>query len=251
MANWETFKLSELRLDQKNYRTGPQKTQRDALRALIDDQGKKLVNLAEDILDMGAVSPGEPIWVTRDEDAPSRYVVLEGNRRLAALKLLESPALADGTVVEQGFRVLAKRYEENPIRDLEARVFSSRAEALPWQRRRHLTSASGVGLQGWRPMAKARANRDLGDAAPRFLAAVDLLQEDTEDWANIADVLDSKWTTVDRVLNAATLRSVLGVEIDPRTGAITFENGDDAAGKELLRLILRAIAAPEFNFRAD
>ena len=89
MASWETFKLSELRLDQKNYRTGPTATQRDALAAIIEDQKTKLVNLAEDILNVG-LSPGEPIWVTRDIDNPGMYIVLEGNRRLTALKLLRN-----------------------------------------------------------------------------------------------------------------------------------------------------------------
>ncbi len=87
MASWETFKLSELRLDQRNYRTGPTATQRDALAAIADDQKGKLVSLAEDILSVG-LSPGEPIWVTRDTDASGMYVVVEGNRRLAALKSL-------------------------------------------------------------------------------------------------------------------------------------------------------------------
>ena len=44
MASWETFKLSELRFDQQNYRTGPTKTQREALNALIDEQKGKLVH---------------------------------------------------------------------------------------------------------------------------------------------------------------------------------------------------------------
>ena len=50
MGNWETFKLSELRLDLINYRTGKTASQRAAIGAIIDDQKKKLANLAEDIL---------------------------------------------------------------------------------------------------------------------------------------------------------------------------------------------------------
>ena len=166
MGIWETFRLSELQLDQQNYRTGETSSQRDAFATIIEDQKDKLANLAEDLLAMGGVSPGEPIWVTRDLNVRGMYIVLEGNRRVAALKILETPALADGTVVEKAFTVLAEQYAENPIRELEACVFPTREEAHPWQRRRHLTSASGVGLQGWKPMAKARANRDQGVEAP-------------------------------------------------------------------------------------
>ena len=112
MATTETFKLSELRLDQQNYRIGPVGTQRDALKEIIEDQKSKLANLAEDILAVG-LSPGEQIWVTRDLNTKGSYVVLEGNRRVAALKLLETPALADGTEVEKAFHSLAKTYAEN------------------------------------------------------------------------------------------------------------------------------------------
>ena len=249
MANWETFKLSELTLDQQNYRTGDTPSQRDAFAAIIADQeGDKLINLAEDVLKMGGLSPGEPVWVTRDLDNPGMYVVLEGNRRTAALKLMETPKLAHGTHVEKGFAELAKQYAAKPIREVEACVFPTREAARPWQRRRHMTQVSGVGLQGWKPMAKARADRDQGAKAPRFLIVSELLKDGSDEWATLSDVLDEKWTTVDRVLNASTLPAELGINVDLKKGNVTFENGDAAAGKQLLRRILHAVASPEFSF---
>jgi hypothetical protein len=95
---------------------------------MINDQKKKLVNLASDLMKMGA-SPGEPVWVTKDSKNRGQYIVLEGNRRVTALKLLETPALADGTIVETHFRNLARLYAKNPIRQLEAKIFASREEA--------------------------------------------------------------------------------------------------------------------------
>ena len=85
MANFETFKLSELRLDEDNYRTGHVDGQRGAIHAIIADQKQKLVNLAKDILAQGGISPGEPIWVVRGA-AFGSYIVVEGNRRVTALK---------------------------------------------------------------------------------------------------------------------------------------------------------------------
>ena len=61
MASFETFKLSELRLDEENYRIGHVDGQRGAIHAIIDNQKHKLVNLAKDILAEGGISPGEPI----------------------------------------------------------------------------------------------------------------------------------------------------------------------------------------------
>ncbi len=250
MANgkWATLKLHQLRLDQQNYRLGPQKTQRDAVRAMIDDQGLKLVRLAKDILQMKGVNPGEPIWVVPG-DARGQYIVEEGNRRITALKLLETPALADGTPLEKPFRRLAKEYAADPIRQVEVRVYPSREEVLPWKRRRHMTAASGVGLAPWKPMAKARANRDVGADAPRFLAVAELLADEKDAvWNEIAEALDGRWTTVDRVLNADPFSNLLGVHIDPKTGSVRFENGDAKSGRALLLRILSTIGAPDFEF---
>lgn len=123
------FQLSELNLDLENVRVGsrlePQPDQRGAIRALIDDQKHKLVNLAIDVLDHG-LSPGEPIWVTPDPNHKGKQIVLEGNRRVCALKIMENPRLADGTEVDTPFANLAKEFAKKPIRNLDAALFPDR-----------------------------------------------------------------------------------------------------------------------------
>jgi hypothetical protein len=247
MTKFETFKLSELRLDERNYRTGPVNGQREAILAIIADQKHKLVNLANDILEMGGISPGEPLWVYRDA-SNGTYVVVEGNRRVTALKLMENPLLADGTTVEKEFRSLAGRFADHPIRQLTGVVFPSYDAAAPWRRRRHLSSGSGVGLENWKTLAKARADRDHGEKARRVLSVVEYLQDDSDEWQRIEMALDPRWTTVERVLNAGPMKADLGISIDSKTGKITFENGDEAAGRKLLRSILGTMATTGFEF---
>lgn len=243
----DRFRLSELLLDQKNYRLGEQGTQRDAIHEMIADQKQKLVNLARDMMQVGA-SPGEPIWVMKDPKRSGQYVVLEGNRRVTALKLLENPRLADGTVVEKHFHNLSKLFEKTPIRELDAKVFASREDAQPWIRRRHLSEASGVGLQKWKAKAKARADKAQGLNTPRFLMVIELLDDESDAWNTIHDALDTRWTTVERVLNAKALNDVLGVSFDPKKRAVKFENGNSLLGKALLWRILQRMASPDFKF---
>lgn len=245
---WGTFKLTELNLDQKNIRTGDQPDQRAALGALIADQRHKLVNLAIDILKMGRLSPGEPLWVTADPDAPGKQIVLEGNRRVASLKLMENPRLADGTEVATAFAQLAKEFAEKPIRSIEAQVFESRDEAWPWLQRRHMGGDSGVALQRWRSLAKERAEPGWSGRLRRSMAVLDYLDDGTDEWGDVGAVIEAKSTTVDRVLNNPGMREVLGVEIDPKTGSVTFENGDEIAGRRLLRDVISELASKEFRF---
>jgi hypothetical protein len=244
----ETFKLSELRLDEENYRLGKQTGQRETILAMINDQKGLLANLAHDIVQMKGLSPGEPIWVTKDPKHKGQYIVLEGNRRITAIKLMDTPSLADGTVVEKHFKNLSVPFAKKPIREFEAKVFASRSEAQPWIRRRHLSEASGVGRQRWKVLAKARADRAHGVEAPRFLAVIELLGNDTPQWNALYDALDARWTTVDRLLNAKAMVDVLGISIDPKKGTVKFENGDTAAGRKLLLRILSELASDDFEF---
>jgi hypothetical protein len=246
-GNWETFKLSELRLDQKNFRLGEQDSQRAAILEMIDDQKQKLVRLARDLMDVGP-SPGEPVWVTKDTKNRGQYIVLEGNRRVTALKLMENPALADGTLVEKHFQNLGKLYQKKPIRELEALVFASREDAQPWIRRRHMTAASGVGLQRWELLAKARADKAHGLKTPRFLAVIEFLGDESEAWNTVYGALDDKWSTLDRVLNAKAMQEMLGVSFDLKRGTVKFENGNTSNGRSLLWRILQKVAGADFDF---
>jgi len=248
---WGTFKLAELNLDLENVRIGsraePQPDQRAAIRALIDDQKQKLVNLAIDLLDYGP-SPGEPIWVTTDLTDPKHQVVLEGNRRVCALKLMDNPRLADGTEVATQFADLAKEFAKKPIRTLDAALFPKREDAQHFIDLRHMRGTAGVGLEKWRSLAKERAQPGWSGRVRRSLFTLDYLDDDTDEFGDVGAIIEAKSTTVDRVLNSPAMKEVLGVNIDPKTRSVTFENGDEIAGRRLLRDVITEMARPDSQF---
>ena len=205
----------------------------------------KLANHARHVLAHG-LNPGEPIWVVRDNDGFP--VVVEGNRRIASLKLMENPELADGTIVEKAFRELSAEFKKKPIREVEARVYPSFEAVRPWVAVRHMTPASGVGLQHWGHDARARASEAEGGTPLRHLVVRDFLDDESPEWEAIATALDSRWTTVDRVLNANPMHQALGVVINRRNRTITFENGDEDQGRALLLAILSEMAGDTFDF---
>src|SRR5437016_12433228 len=101
----QSISLEYLLVDLQNPRYDPRTSQREALATIAQDQGEKLINLAEDIVDRG-LNPSELAIVTPAED-DNIYVVLEGNRRIAALKLISSPSLLTSLGLSQ---TLTKRY---------------------------------------------------------------------------------------------------------------------------------------------
>ena len=87
---------------------------------------------------------GEAIVVT--PHGPNRYTVIEGNRRLAALRLLHDPGMANSTKIERAARQADIKPTEVP-----AYVVQSREDTLQYLGFRHIS-----GVQRWDPLAKAR-----------------------------------------------------------------------------------------------
>ncbi len=107
--------MASLHLDPKNPRLGRETTGR-APREIIHYlfEHDKALDVARSIVANGYF-PNEPLLATREGN---RWIVVEGNRRLAALKALREPGLLDGTT-QRNVECLASRLED---RDSIARV---------------------------------------------------------------------------------------------------------------------------------
>lgn len=247
MVDLRTVALADVFVDQKNYRLPPQPTQRDALRAMVSDQGQKLTVLARDILTHG-LSPGELLLASEHPSNPGKFIVHEGNRRITSLKVMESPELAAGLITERAFKRLGDAFAANPIREVLISVLPDRENAMFWIQRRHTTGHKGAGTEVWDPYAQDRHDRDHGRPARTSIMALEFSHEDSDEWREVEARLSTRTTTVDRVLDMPYLAEALGILIDPKAVTITFENRDEDAGVALLRRILMAMGAPDFRF---
>jgi len=105
---------------------------------------------------MGSISsqgffPGEPLLVVPDPHNQDNNLVVEGNRRLAAVKLLLSPDSAPSR--QRAIQQISDETEEqvkNDLYELPVLVFDRRDEILSYLGYRHIT-----GIQTWGPLAKA------------------------------------------------------------------------------------------------
>jgi hypothetical protein len=163
MATTLQLPLSALLVDDKNPRLPqPNLGQRDAQRAIANDQQRKLAKLAEDIVAFGLNLAELPI-VMQQKDDLHRYTVLEGNRRLVAIKSLENPEWLIGIFSSQllgKMRELSRAYLRNPIESAQCLVVKDREEASHWIELRHSGSQlEGAGIVPW-----------LADQAARFRA---------------------------------------------------------------------------------
>ncbi|SFC07508.1 LysM peptidoglycan-binding domain-containing protein [Pragia fontium] len=120
-----SLSVSNLKLDRNNPRIPPNiptRTTKEILEYLIKNQEVK--DIADKIVHKGFI-PHEPIYVTKEKDS---YVVLEGNRRVSALKCLLDPLLSPSSQ-HRYFQRLHNLMSGNPIEKIDVIVAPSREEA--------------------------------------------------------------------------------------------------------------------------
>ena len=118
--------------------------------AIIEQQGQKIVALAQHICRHGQ-NPTDLLAVIPAEEDNS-YLVVDGNRRLTAVKLLESPAIGEAPLSKSNLskiKQLAKRYAESPLDNLHCAILENRAEADTWIELEHRGENEGAGAVKW------------------------------------------------------------------------------------------------------
>ena len=132
--------LTNLLLDVTNPRfVTEQENQRAAIRNMAAEQGEKLLNLADDIVKFG-LDPSSSAIVIPDVQDTGRHIVVEGNRRIAALKLLHNADLLQGAwqpQQENQLKKLSDTFRAAPVNDVQCVVLPDRDAANHWIQLRH------------------------------------------------------------------------------------------------------------------
>ncbi|MDY5585304.1 MAG: ParB N-terminal domain-containing protein [Arcanobacterium sp.] len=162
----EKVSLERLLLWQANPRVSESSSQKEELNKIYDSGSgvseslsrRQLVNLSESISKNGFLSEIHPILVTCDNNG--NYIVKDGNRRVAALKLLQNPESYQTFLQPKHFTALQKMKDEAPetIDKIEVIIFSDNEEEELKETiaRLHQGPLEGVGTVPWGTEAKDR-----------------------------------------------------------------------------------------------
>lgn len=227
MPDIQPIDIQDLELDLSNYRIKPQPDQRSAIRELILVQGDKLPNLAKDIVSIG-LSPFDLPMVTQNTENPKVFTVLEGNRRVAALKCLHEPGLAIDTSEFKAFSELNKQYADVAPYEMTCSIVEGKEENLEFIRRKHDTGMDGAGTETWSAVMKERAAADQGRGTPTHNALQFVMKNADLDPEVKARVEGHKFpiTTLRRILEStAKVKTTLGFETDEK--ARSFKTSAD------------------------
>ncbi|HUS46033.1 MAG TPA: ParB N-terminal domain-containing protein [Phycisphaerae bacterium] len=241
---WPTKQLSvaSLHLDAKNPRLGREtlsRAPREIIQYLFEHD--KALETAESIATRGYF-PNEPLLAIKEN---GQYVVVEGNRRLAALKVLSEPGLLEGSLARQVERLSRRIADPRVIAKVPVTIAPSRratdrqiagrhigSPVLAWQAENRASFildklAEGYGNDELRDelgfslpdIQQARQTRAIADMA----RSLDLPDEVK---AKLDNPRAKLFTTLGRVFESSVGRDYLKVVPDPDHGlrGITTKN---------------------------
>ena len=234
--NWPTKRLSvaSLHLDDRNPRLRRETTARSP-REIIQYlfQHDKAIESALSIASCGYF-PNEPLLAVKEN---GRYIVVEGNRRLAALKALREPGLLEGKFVRQLERLSGQIISPESIATVPVTIAPNRRSTDRQITRRHL----GTPVLAWRPENRANfilekieegyENDDLRDELGFTLADIQKARQTRaiaemarslglpeKVQAKIDNARSKVFSTIERVFDSSIGRSFLRVKTDTEHG---------------------------------
>lgn len=179
----EFVDVDDLHLDMENPRLprGVEKREKDVLQYIATSTS------LEDLMDAIAKNgffPGEPLVAVREG---GKLIVVEGNRRLSSVKIINNPSLIENPskVIKDIAASVAKKITPLPVV-----IKDSREEVLPYLGFRHIT-----GVKQWDPLSKARYMKQIFDLTSES-------REPIERYREVARTIGSKWNHIKRSLDA-------------------------------------------------
>lgn len=236
MATYEdVISISQLLLDFQNPRLPEtQFSQHDAIRAMAFAQTEKILALAQHIVENGTNPANLPIVMPSDSEG--MFFVLDGNRRVTALKLLESPLLAEGIFNKSSLEKLKKlsvKFVKNPITKLNCIVVTDRKQADLWIQLIHRGQNDGAGLVPWDGQVAARYDARKTGSKSSALQVLDFVKEN----ATLAEdtqksIVSGKFpiTSLERLIQTPYVRKKLGIDLQDGTIKITFPHDEILKG---------------------
>lgn len=253
MVRYLELKVDKLLLDEENPRFGSAGSQTEALEALIERNPDHFRNMMISIKENG-LDPGDSFYVINSQKK-GHYIVLEGNRRLSALKVLFDPSVLSSTNLSPTetapLHRAASGFNGSQFPKIKCVRFRNRPEAKKWIKKRHTGIMDGEGRIEWLPSEIQRFNDDMS-----ILDVISFIERNAgftpAKWKSAkSKIVRSKWTTVARLLDSTAGREHIGilivVEDDGRRTPHLVRNPAWAAS--LLKKIIEDVESGRVNSR--
>lgn len=218
MSTVKKLSLKSLWINTENYRFDSNESQAEAITVMVEDQKDKLYNLAEDIAENG-MNPSDLPIVTDMPNHKGKFLVLEGNRRVTAMKIWNNPSLLNDTTASPSLKKKFAQLHSKAKHKLPDAVFCvfypDPNEADKWIKLKHTGANDGVGTVSWDGQQTARYQAKVGEQSSPGLQVLEYLKSlDTFDEGLKGKLPKVKVTTLTRLVTDKDVQGVLGIAIE-------------------------------------
>jgi hypothetical protein len=185
--------VQKLTIDRENYRTVRQASEAAAVEAMVSTRPDWFWALMDSLLQDGYL-PTENIIVLRSGPGGHTLTVKEGNRRIAALKLIHGYLPANTVEIPDGLRERLDQLEQSWFdanKDVPCSIYPAKERAIV-DRIVRLAHGKGekAGRDHWNAVARARHNREENQVSE---PALDLLEKYVEHGKNLTHDQATRW----------------------------------------------------------
>ncbi|MFA0251463.1 hypothetical protein AB4480_18595 [Vibrio sp. 10N.261.45.A4] len=219
--NIQSIPLNSIKLDQENVRFGGDiaQSQREAIELMMADKDdiKKLVHLANHIATHG-LDPTELQLVIPNNDGVS-YIVIEGNRRLTALKMLQNPLLCPIEKYVKSFREASIKLNGSLPTEISCSIVENREAGEIWVELKHTGQNGGAGRVNWDSDIRD-AMRTRGTGVDSIGRQIRTLISDNQQFFNdttIDGIKKIDVTTLTRLFSSLPAQNAFQLKIESKT----------------------------------
>jgi hypothetical protein len=239
--------VTQLIVNPENYRFETVENQVAAIEMMVSDQGDKLFNIAKSILEIGTNPNDWPMVIEYSHDT-SQYLVLEGNRRITALKILNNVDLLDADkfyTLKNRFKKLLKENTNFIPNNIWCNVYESSAEADVWIKLKHSGENEGTGTVSWGNQSVLRYQERVEGYSALPLQFIDYLKvsEYVDDTLK-AELKNIPTSTLTRILGDKDVKNLLGVYTN--NGILETEIEEQEITKGFMQ-VARDLLNPNFS----
>ena len=205
--SFKEIEIKNLLINTENPRFAPVENQQSAIDTMLTDKRSNLKNLAKNIAEKG-LNPGELLYVTKEN---KKYIVLEGNRRVTAIKLITDPQLVRNNAKNKKFfQDLNNKYVNKLSLKLNCVVFNNKKDAEHWVKQRHTGENKGIGTVAWNTEQQERYRSQVTGSQSKLVQVLDFIRKHNIRYSNKRD------TIIVKVLSTPYVREQIGIDFRKR-----------------------------------
>lgn len=206
----KNISIRNLIINPENYRHESVSNEKEALSIMLKKYSKKIKALLIDIIENGT-NPSDLLIVTPKD---SKYIVLEGNRRLIACKIIEKPEILksiDIKLYDSFAKEIKQHNKYERVSVVECCVFDDPEEANRWIKLKHTGENSGIGTVPWTNIQRKRFDENMGKndlalSVIKYAQSLPFYRNDLKNRLN-----DIKLSNLTRLLSDPQVRESIGI----------------------------------------